>query len=274
MIEEEKNELGQTEKLVPLNPEDQPLSPEQLEDIEGPMDEKDPFEAPDFSVIKDRLAESGLEAVGEREIWSGGSFGPLFRIKVKDNKGWEGYVIERAFTEVKDIERRFAVIDKKEEDEADSEPRYEVKGGKEEKLVIDYLYNEEKALKALQHIKGIPKFYGAAYDNLLGSTLEEFINGYDLSLALAEENPKDKEQLIAALDKVKEIYKAAAEAGYVHTDPLGSTIMVDEQKQPYLVDWYLYERGAIDKDEDIKEKYLEGLAKIEEAQRRLIQQAA
>jgi len=270
-----KQEVHDLEDIIVLNKKDEPLSPEQVSDLEGPIDANAPLKLPDFLEIKKQLEGCGLETTGDREPCSGGVFGPLFKIKVRDIKtGQEKYIIERTFTEVHDIERRFSLTERvNSKNGIDSEPRYEIVGHddkKEDKLVIDYLYNEEKALRALQEIKGIPKFYGAVYNDLLGSTLQEFIEGYDLSIILMQEKNIDLERLASILKKVEEIYVQAAEKGYVHGDPIGSTIMVDSQDQPYLTDWYLYSRGSIELDEEIKRKYLSGLDKIFEVQQKIM----
>jgi len=275
MLKRESYEIHDPEDIVVLDKKDKPLSPEQIAELEGPMDAKVPLKLPDFLEVKKRLEECNLEVIGDREPCSGGVFGPLFKIKARDIKtGQEKYIIERTFTEVSDIERRFSLIEKDDfEDKTDSEPRYEIinhKNREENKLVIDYLYNEERALKDLQGIAGIPKFYGAVYNELMGSTLQEFIDGYDLSLALMQEKNIDSEQLSNILKKVEATYVQAAEKGYIHGDPIGSTIMVDNQGQPHLTDWYLYSQGSIESDEEIKRKYLRGLDKISELQYKIM----
>ena len=270
-----KHETHDLEDIIVLDKKDEPLSPEQISDLEGPIDANAPLKLPDFLEIKKQLQECGFETINDREPCSGGVFGPLFKIKVRDVKtDQEKYIIERTFTEVHDIERRFSLTERVNfENGTDSAPRYEIVGHedeKEDKLVIDYLYNEEKALRALQEIKGIPKFYGAVYNDLLGSTLQEFIEGYDLSIILMQEKNIDLERLASILKKVEEIYVQAAERGYIHGDPIGSTIMVDSQDQPYLTDWYLYSQGSIELDEEVKRKYLNGLNKIFEVQQKIL----
>jgi len=275
MSEKEIFNINSQEDLILLNEEDEPLSSEQIYDLEGPIDNEEPLEIPDFLEIIKELRNNDLEVIGEREPWSGGVFGPIFRIKTRSiSTGKEQYVIERTFTEVKDIERRFSLVNSKENIYLnDSEPRYKIVNhldqGKD-KLVIDYLYNEERALLDLQKIDGIPKFYGAVYDDLLGSTLEEFIDGYDLSEVLLQETIGDVNNIISILEKVKIIYIKAAELGYIHGDPVGSTIMVDRQNKPYLTDWYLYSHGLLTANSDLNKKYLKGLEQISELQKRVI----
>lgn len=275
MGEQESYDLNNQEKLIILNKKDQPLSPEQVDDLEGPLDNDVPLQLPDFNIVKKELLARGFEVIGEREPCSGGSFGPLFKIKIRDQKnGEEKYIIERTYTEVKDIERRFLMVENIKEESVDSEPRYKIISEQEQvegKLVIDYLYNEEKALKVLQDLKGIPRFYGAVYDDLMGSTLEEFIDGYDLNLVLMNKEGVSQERLVNILNKVKTIYIEAANLGYIHGDPGGSTIMIDKNTdEPYLADWYLYSYGSIENDSEIKKRYLEGLEKISWLQQRIL----
>ncbi len=270
---QENYNLHNQEELVVLDKGDKPLSPEQINDLEGPIDNEKPLEQTDWQEVKKKLEEQSFEVMGEREFCSSGSFGPLYKIRVRSRQsGEEKYILERTFIEIKDIEKRFSLVEENNsKDISDSEPRYEIVNHldeKKDKLVIDYLYNEEKALKALQGIKGIPKFYGAVYDDLMGSTLEEFIDGYDLSVVLIQEKNMDQEVLSDILKKVEAAYTQAAQMGYVHGDPTGSTIMVDSANQPYLADWYLYSHGAIDADPGVKDAYLAGLEKIIEVQQR------
>lgn len=275
MPEQEAYNLNNQEELILLNEKDKPLSPEQVDDLEGPIDNNMPLQLPNFIVVKKELMLRGLEVIGERESCSGGAFGPLFKIKVRDQKsGEERYILERTFTEIKDVERRFSLLEKTPKEEApDSSPRYKIinhQNKDKNKLVIDYLYNEEKALKDLQELKGIPRFYGAVYDDLIGSTLEEFIDGYDLSLVLILDKKISQSSLVAILNKVKATYIQAAQLGYVHGDPGGSTIMIDNNNEPYLTDWYLYSFGSIENDQEVKKRYLEGLEKISWLQQRIL----
>jgi len=275
MPNQESYELNDQEKLVILNKKDKPLSPEQVNDLEGPIDNDVPLQLPDFDAIKKELLDQGFEVIGGRELCSGGIFGPLFKIKIRNQKnGEERDIIERTYTEVKDFERRFSLVNNAKEDQVDSEPRYKIVNEQEQgedKLVIDYLYNEEKAFKALKELEGIPRFYGVVYDNLMGSTLEEFIDGYDLNLVLMNKEKISQERLVKILTKVKTTYIQAANLGYVHGDPGGSTIMVDKKTdEPYLTDWYLYSFGSIENDQEVKKRYLEGLEKISWLQQRIL----
>ncbi|MFA6586077.1 MAG: hypothetical protein WCS86_02860 [Candidatus Paceibacterota bacterium] len=127
--------------------------------------EQENIKYPNLSKIKEALSKQKLELVGDREILSGGIFGPIFRLKVRDfNTNKEKFIIERTFTKNKGISKRFSVV--KIDDpyvKIDSEPRY--KNSDSDKtlkktVIIDYLYNEETALCKLQGLNGIPKLYG------------------------------------------------------------------------------------------------------------------
>lgn len=274
--------LNNEEELLVLNPEDiinpddKPLNAEQIEDLEGPADQNAGLELPDLIKVQKELSRSGLELDGDREPCSGGSFGPIFKLNaIETATGKKIPLIERTFTEVKDIERRFSLAEVSETPwRTDSEPRYEIINSNdhhEDKLVIDYLYNEAKALQALKDIPGIPKLYGAVYDDLNGSILEEYIDGEDLSLILLKSKEELKSyNLIKIVEKIKETYTKAAEAGFIHNNPTGATIMLDANQQPYLADWYLYSQGVISSEGPIKDKYLQGLSDLEALEKSLV----
>lgn len=268
--------LNNQEELLTINSGDEPLSPEQVEDLEGPANEAEKLKLPDIYKVRDVLVNEGYELIGDREPCSGGAFGPIYKLKVKDIKtGQEMFVLERTFTEIKDIERRFCLVGVSEQPwKNDSEPRYEIlnhKNHEKDKLVIDYLYNEAKALKDLQGIKGIPHIFGAAYDDLNGSILTEFIDGPDLSMILLESKEIiESWNVPEILEKLKKVYTQAAERGYINNGPVGATVMVDSTGQPYLADWYLFSQGLIDSEGPIKDKYLQGLREIEELEQSLI----
>ncbi len=271
--EEDLLVLNQEDKL---NPDDKPLDARQIEDLEGPTDQNAGLELPGLFKVKKELSRSGLELEGDREPCSGGSFGPIFKLNtVETATGNKIPLIERTFTEVKDIERRFSLAEVSETPwHTDSEPRYEIihaNDHHEDKLVIDYLYNEAKALQALRGIPGIPKLYGAVYDDLSGSIIEEYIDGEDLSLVLLKTKEELKNYyLIKIVEKLKETYTKAAEAGFIHNNPTGATIMLDAEQQPYLADWYLYSQGMITSDGPIREKYLQGLNDLENLEKSLV----
>ena len=265
------------EKIEMLNPKDRGrvLNKLEIDDIEGPADE-DPLVVTDFLKLIDVAKKNKLEVLGEREVLSSGAFGPIYTFEAKDiDNDKKIKIVERCFSEIKDIERRFALVKINTPWQKDSEPRYEIRNNKNEKrnrLVIDYLYNEEQALKNLQGIKGVPKFYGAVYDELNGSILEEYVDGPDLNMLLLKDK-KDRQEwdLMELLDKVKQTYMKAAKFGYIHNNPSQATIMLDKKsQQPYLADWYLYSRGNIEADGLIKDKYIQGLKDIEELKESLL----
>lgn len=268
--------LNPEEELLIINPDDEPLSPEQVESLEGPVNKDEQLELPDIFKTSDTLNQQGFELVGDREPCSGGIFGPIFKLKVKNKEtGKEGYILERTFTEVDDIERRFCLLETDSlSNIPDSEPRYEIVNNTDhhqDKLVIDYLYNEAQALKELQGIEGIPQFHGAVYDDLKGSILMEFIDGPDLSMILMQKKEERPDFNISEiLEKLKKIYTQAAERGFINNSPVGGTVMLDRSGNPYLSDWYLYSRGNIEAEGPIRDKYLQGLRDIENLEKSLL----
>lgn len=268
--------LDGQEELILLHVNDIGISAEQLKALEGPENQEGRLELPDFNKVRDVLRRNGYDLISERQPCSGGSFGPLFKLRVKNREnGQEFDVIERTYSEVKEIERRFALVNMGEVlQKMDSEPRYELinhADHKDDKLVVDYLYNEAKAMVALQGTKGIPKFYGAAYDGLNGSLLMEYIEGADFSEeVMTARESIDIVELLEILEKVKVVYKEAAEKGYIHHGPISSTIMIDTNKQPYLTDWYLYCEGIISEEGPMKSFYLQGLKEIEALEKSLL----
>jgi len=198
--------LNNQEDLKCLQSHDkEPLSSEQIADVEGPPD-NDPLIITELLKVKDVVRQNNLEIIDDREMLSGGSFGPLFKLKARDlTSNQEIFIVERTFTERKDIERRFCSIEVDTSWRKDSEPRYEIRNNQDnhkDRLIIDYLYNEAQALKELQKIKGIPKFYGAVYDDLNGSILEEYIDGSDLSMLFSRKDVSEV-SIIEILEKVK-----------------------------------------------------------------------
>ncbi|MDD2681139.1 MAG: serine/threonine-protein kinase [Patescibacteria group bacterium] len=263
-------------RVLNLNDKTKALNELEVEDIEGPSNE-DPLVVTDFLKLIDVAKENKLDILSAREILSGGVFGPIYTFEAKELiSGKKIKIVERCFSEIKDVERRFASVNVSMPWRKDSEPRYEIRNNKNEnknRLIIDYLYNEEQALKNLQGIKGIPAFYGAVYDELNGSILEEYIDGPDLSMLLLRDK-KDRQEwdVMEIFEKLKQIYIQAAEVGYIHNDPSHSTVMLDKKsQQPYLADWYLCSRGNIEADGPIKDKYVQGLKEIEDLKKDLLE---
>jgi len=259
------------EDLIVLNPEDEPLTSERLNAIKP--DQEQGEDNVDIGTIKAELSKNNLELIGDREKISGGIFGPLFRLTVRDLKtGAEKYILERTFAKTKGISRRFSCSELNDpKDETDFEPRYRSKTNPKQ-IIIDYLYNEREALTELNGIKGIPQLYGAVDSRSCGSILTEYINGHDLnSLLMAED--KNFTLITQILEQVKETYIQAAKRGYIHNQPIGSTIMVDAKtNQAYLADWYLYCHGTIEGGDNnpLARKYQAGLAEIENLEKAII----
>jgi len=264
------------ENIIPLKIEDKhrALNTEELNDIEGPAD-NDPLIVAEFLKVSDKLRKNGVEVISDREQLSSSIFGPIYKFEAREIISDKKItIVERCFGEVQDIERRFSSFKIDSLWQKDSEARYEIinkQNQEENRLIIDYLYNEEQALKNLQGIKGIPKFYGAVYDGLNGSILEEYVDGPDLSMLLLK-NEEDRQEwdIMAILEQIKNTYKQAAEYGYIHNDSSHATIMLSQKQEAYLADWYLYSQGNIQEEGPIKDKYLQGLKDLEDLEKDLL----
>lgn len=207
--------------------------------------------------VKGKLDGQGYQLAGERKPLSRGFFGAIYLLETEQGKK----VVEKTFT---DGNRRFQIVEaQKHGSPQEIRSRLGIVGGegKKDQAVIDWVYNEEMALKDLKDIPGIPKSFGAVYEGAKGSILEEHIEGYDLTFVL--KNTKDRKKINELFDKVIETYTKAAEQGYVYNQPWGSTIMVSEKdSQPYLMDWYNYSMGDVRSDGPVKNKFEQGLSEI------------
>jgi len=217
------------------------------------------------NAIADKLDELDLEFTGSRDILSSGALGPIYRVEAKTQNGESVCMIEKVFGRQ---EKRFVKLemDSLESASVSIRPRLGIvdknsDSGKLEGVVIDWLFNEEKALKDLEGIPGIPKSYGAVYEGKRGSILEQFIDGYDI-IDIAE-NSESTDEINQVFDRYVETYTKAAEKGYIYNNPYGATAMVDKKtKQPYLMDWYQHGAGSFDSEGPAREKYLRGLQDI------------
>lgn len=215
--------------------------------------------------IADTLSEQDLTFDGSREILSSGALGPIYRINAKTPSGETISVVEKVFGRQ---DKRFMTIkaDSLESASVKTRPRLGIvdnnsDSGQLQEAVIDWLFNEELALKNLKDIPGIPKSYGAVYEGKRGSILEQFVDGYDM-MDTAEKATSLKE-INEIFDRYEQTYTEAAKAGYIYNNPYGATAMVDTQtKQPYLMDWYQHGTGSIESEGPVKEKYLNGLRQI------------
>jgi hypothetical protein len=217
------------------------------------------------NAIAGKLTELDLKFEGSRDILSSGALGPIYRVEAKTQEGEPVVMIEKVFGRQ---EKRFTKVeaDSLEAASVNIRPRLGIvdknsDSGKLEGVVIDWLFNEEQALKDLEGIPGIPKSYGAVYEGKCGSILEQFIDGYDI-VDIAE-NSESTDEINQVFDRYVETYTKAAENGYVYNNPYGATAMVDKKtKQPYLMDWYQHGTGSIDSEGPVREKYLRGLQDI------------
>lgn len=199
--------------------------------------------SPEFLAVTKELEAHNLAVIGEREVLSGGTFGPIFKIRARDIlTGEEQDLVERVYTSALRYQKIDLALNQKTE-------------------IIDLLDSEEKALHALRGIRGIPRVYGVVNGGEKGSLLEQYIDGVDFITIL---NNGDTEMIGEILAKIKAVYSAAAEKGYILGDVVNSTIMIDAKtRQPYLMDWYYRSEGSIAIDGPIREQYLDGLKAID-----------
>jgi hypothetical protein len=246
---------------------DKPIDIEALDELNGPLNTEEGLQITSFDKVKEVLDTQGYEVIGEREQISNGSFGPLYKIKFKDSSGEEKYLMERCFVRTQAWEKRVEVEGLFRESEPDSQPRFNFFESDKfkNKFIVDYLYNEEIALKRLQGIEGVPAFYGSVDENYLyGSTLQEFVDGYDFASLDKKELDKLGFSLPEIIERLKRTYKQAAKNGFILNDPAGSTIMISKEGGPYIADWYLYSQGHIHNEGPLKELYLKGLKELDD----------
>ena len=215
------HQLTDKKDVVILNSDDQNPDLERLkgfnQDLENPdLADKSRIEYPDLSAVKETLAKTGYELLGDRQIASGAIFGKLFKLRVKDLKtGEEKDVLERVFSRNKGIDNRFLEYKADPGLIIEENPRYQTVDREKQEpinIIVDRLYNEEMALSDLQNIPGIPKFYASVDDGKCGSVFQEFIDGYDLSLAIDDKNITEASTVIDIFEKIK---KTGHEA-YLH----------------------------------------------------------
>ncbi len=246
---------------------DKGINKETLEELEGPMSEEDNMQITSLDKIKEVLEKHKRELIGEREQVSNGIFGPLYKINFKDKDGSLKSLLERCFVRTHDWEKRAEVEGLFGESHLDSEPRFNFFSidNKGSRFIVDYLYNEDMALSKLQGIEGIPAYYGSVDEGALyGSTMQEFIDGYDLSMITKEEIDNLGFSLEEILVRLKRIYQKAAESGFILNKPSEATIMINKEGKPYITDWHLYSQGDIFHEGPMKDLYIKGLCDLEE----------
>jgi len=228
--------------------------------------------------ITETLRDRNLDLIPKREPLSYGFAGHINLLKCKDKTtGKTINIVEKSFNfrDVKkgEMAKRYWLIENPPSGFME-ETRFRLgvvdkETGKVNKVVIDWLYNEEKALENLKGTAGIPKSYGAVYEGLKGSILEQFIEGYDLFDMVNQVNTI--EEINNIFDKIKLCYTEAAKKGYIYNSPASSTIMVEKAtNQPYLIDWYNHSSGSIESQGPVKEKFEKGLSEIEAERKRFI----
>ncbi len=225
--------------------------------------------------IAEKLSELDLTFDGSRDVLSSGALGPIYRVEAKTQEGETVPMIEKVFGRQ---EKRFVKLeaDSFEAASVNTRPRLGIvdknsDSGKLEGVVIDWLFNEEQALKDLEGIPGIPKSYGAVYEGKRGSILEQFIEGYDMMDIT--ENAESEDEINQIFDRYVDTYTEAADRGYIYNNPYGATAMVDKKtKQPYLMDWYQHGTGSTDSDGPVREKYFQGLRDIKNFRQEVINQ--
>ncbi len=240
--------------------------------VEG---EKIPDGVASIESVKDSLDQKGYDLVGDREILSRGMHGFLYKLKVKDKQsGEESFVVEKAFHLA---DKRYVITDSsnefqwnKHEDRSQPDPRLSVfdSSGEKKSVLVDYLYSNEQALKDLEGIPGIPENYGTVYDGQKGSSLEQYVEGYDLLDTWFEGmmpyDIQEQSQLDEIYGKLKETYIAASEKGYVILSPTHGVMVEAQTGQPYFNDLHNTIRGNVNHDGPVKNHYDEGLKMIDE----------
>lgn len=217
-----------------------------------------------LAALSETLHQHNLTLTGGRTPLSGGFFGPLYELETAEGVP----VVEVCFTVGGDVNniknaKSYLVIGNDHPSFENVRARLRVvnpKTSEIDKVAIDWVYNDEQALKNLQGIEGIPHFYGAAREQTKGSILMEKVEGYDLLDVTEHADAREIEEIF---DKILETYVQTAELGYLYAKPEGGTIMVDAKtKQPYLTDWYDHRYGSLN-DPVFFQKYEEGLEAFE-----------
>ncbi len=229
--------------------------------------------------IAEKLVKKDLNFTGKREPLSGGFMGPIHLLGAEDSSGKPVHIVEKTFSSTRDTSAaRHRIYDDGiykwerpadiQEASTDVRPRLgevDLETGELKRVVIDYIYNEERALSDLEGIPGIPESFGAVYEDRKGSILTQLVDGFDLGEIEWGEQVVDEDQINSIYDGFLETYKAAAEKGYVFNHPGGATIMVEQgSMQPFLIDWYNHAGGSIEEEGPLKEKFEKGLQEIED----------
>lgn len=196
--------------------------------------------AASFEAVAAAIKKQGYSAISGREILSSGFNGPIFVIQtdkgpVVEKTYIRGGVHENQTMLGKRFTREGLVPSNAESPRA----RLRVVGDDPNQAydVVDWVYNEELALKALKDTPGIPHFIAAVYEGSKGSIVEEYIDGDDLWAYLHSNN--DPAERARICQRMKDCFLAAARRGCLLNNPSGGSILIDRaSKQPYFLDWY------------------------------------
>lgn len=228
----------------------------------------------DMKMVGKAIGKSGRLVESGRMALSRGFSGPLFMVKTS-----AGPLVEKTFivgyrhsNRDAEIGMRINVEALEEKTVPEIKPRLVVLDTKtnEKKQVIDWVYNEETALKDLAGIPGVPKYIASVYEGTKGSVIEGYIDGYELSAIC--ENTNTAEEINNVFDRLRTAYTETAERGYLYNNVIGSTVLVERiTQQPYLVDWYNHGAGDINDDaHPAHERFTRGLKEIERCRKEML----
>jgi len=235
--------------------------------------------------LKRHLQSKELELLGSRERLSGGVMGPIYSLTCRNIKTGEILtVVEKTYVNCGgkknqryerespgEKKKKEALLPKGSIRSSDFRKRFQVIDGPtgEQDIIVDWAYNERKALEVLEGIKGVPKFYGAVDKVGQGSILMENIEGEDLMLK-GFSGDLDRKQINQIFDSIKETFNAAYQKGILHLYMDGSTIMLDKNMEPYITDWNLHSEVSSETGGLIQQQYETELARIENRRRDML----
>jgi len=219
--------------------------------------------------VKNTLDKEGYDLVGERGMLSGSILGPLYKLQVRSREtGEEGFFTEKVFSKNGTRFVQEGVLD----DE-----------GGIKYITVDYLFNKQKAVKALRGLPGIPEAF-AVYDGEKGSSLEAYVAGCEVSSILSEDGDRrgDFQYEITSEQEINEIYKnieytyvEAAKRGFILTiwpKSLSGIMVETNTLQPYFNDLHLYVEGDIEHEGPVLDKFKKGLKSIKEHKQGALEQ--
>ena len=257
--------LVSVQERVPIS-KDSGKTPEHRTTAEG---ELVPEGAVSIESVKNTLDKEGYDLVGERGMLSGSILGPLYKLQVRSREtGEEGFFTEKVFSKNGTRFVQEGVLD----DE-----------GGIKYITVDYLFNKQKAVKALRGLPGIPEAF-AVYDGEKGSSLEAYVAGCEVSSILSEDGDRrgDFQYEITSEQEINEIYKnieytyvEAAKRGFILTiwpKSLSGIMVETNTLQPYFNDLHLYVEGDIEHEGPVLDKFKKGLKSIKEHKQGALEQ--